>query len=158
MVRLKVRSLFKTNKTIILFQFQCGTIKSYITLIYNSKLTASFNSNVVRLKGRGCRSSLNLLTAFQFQCGTIKSHFERKNMCYIFRFNSNVVRLKEVQVNISSLGGSGFNSNVVRLKAGKKIIYPAIFIGFNSNVVRLKVYSPEDIAINIEVSIPMWYD
>ena len=54
----------------VVFQFQCGAIKSLYGGIGKSMLT-SFNSNVVRLKGfaQGLPGGLH---GFQFQCGAIK--------------------------------------------------------------------------------------
>ena len=54
------------------------------------------------------------------------------------RFNSNMVRLKEIFVVVIGLKNYRFNSNMVRLKG--KIVLLAIntLWGFNSNMVRLK--------------------
>ena len=70
MVRLKVRLPFVCRPSAV-FQFQYGTIKSFLTLKKFQKQSC-FNSNMVRLKERKHFNG-TLKRKFQFQYGTIKS-------------------------------------------------------------------------------------
>ena len=105
----------------------------------------------------------------------------RLNVAFaMFRFNSNVVRLKESPPIVAPALEISFNSNVVRLKAwlsceeekvedlfqfqcgAIKSLKPSFvkfsFCCFNSNVVQLKAEKHGFCICGIYVSIPMWCD
>jgi len=75
------------------FQFQCGTIKSFSGSAL-PLMSTYFNSSVVRLKG----------------------HRDHRGRYEVLYFNSSVVRLKEAGNLTAVQQYQNFNSSVVRLK------------------------------------------
>ena len=93
---------------------------------------------MVRLKVFNVDDGIPFKLEFQFQYGAIKSAYIRFTHIRINRFNSNMVRLKEIHVNKTEKGKESFNSNMVRLKANLPYINAPVESCFNSNMVRLK--------------------
>ncbi len=72
---------------------------------------------MVRLKDVTVIRGTKTETLFQFQYGAIKSVANHKKTGKIWDFNSNMVRLKVINLNQLLLVQQYFNSNMVRLKA-----------------------------------------
>ena len=137
MVRLKVGLSFKMFRNQIKFQFLSGAIKSH-SVRGQSRHSSGFQF----LSGAIKRSSLTAWTTaispFQFLSGAIKSYAFIYQIQPIARFNSSVVRLKEVP------GGSGVG-NFFRFQfldgAIKRVADfdpRQVMVSFNSSMVRLK--------------------
>ena len=92
MVRLKAMKGLSTSPGAI-FQFQYGTIKSFVSICQMLPFF-DFNSSMVRLK----------------ENENIKRHSERRD------FNSSMVRLKEPDGSTLTTSTPNFNSSMVRLK------------------------------------------
>ena len=94
---------------------------------------------------------------FQFLYGTIKSAAAFVNSSSLSYFNSSMVQLKGVQFNGLKRSLFNFNSSMVQLK-GAYLHSIVLREPFQFLYGTIKRGEPKRIAIQDEISIPLWYN
>ena len=144
------------------FQFQTGSIKSFISVVagcgttcksFNSKLVRlkvdqhlitwifmlCFNSKLVRLKGGQMNIKAVAKATFQFQTGSIKSTAASNSYQMSISFQFQTGSIKRIRKGIQRMIPLfSFNSKLVRLKVKVFIVSFLFLVCFNSKLVRLK--------------------
>lgn len=120
----------------IFFQFQYGTIITIQFVKTSSNTNICFNSNMVRLKRECLDGGYSPCRKFQFHCGAIltPSMQSKHGMSSSFQFQFGTI--KTLRNGLNSPNRTCFNSNMVRLN----LIYNIAFLDL------------------LLVSIPMWCD
>ena len=117
----------------ITFQFQTGSIKSVMYIVIGLSLIL-----------------------FQFQTGSIKRQdFHLLIRVVVIRFNSKLVRLKEMRCQCVQVIRKSFNSKLVRLKAEVTPAYQLEIISFNSKLVRLKGFPNTALILYCTLTVPV---
>ena len=103
----------------------------------------SFDSKLVRLKaGYGGWQSSIATNLFRFQTGSIKRRvFGSAFMVYedMFRFQTGSIKSRAGECHFAIVARCRFDSKLVRLKEVARNLSPPYFDGFDSKLVRLKV-------------------
>ena len=102
-------------------------------------LKRSFNSKMVRLRVSAYKITANHTFEFQFQNGAIERPGGRRGRRSDTRFNSKMVRLRDLNNAGATFGFRRFNSKMVRLRATFTSSCTLLGMRFNSKMVRLRV-------------------
>ena len=107
-----------TDVRIVIFQFQLGTIGTFLdaSLVYT---LSYFNSSQVRLEHTGLVFCI-AFDEFQFQLGTIGTTLPDLTSLKLINFNSSQVRLELILLIWISVSAINFNSSQVRLELVEK--------------------------------------